>query len=184
MNRWLTGWRVFTQIEDRLREGITMSMYPAGSMLPFEGALCAECGVARNTVLILTIPAKGRLALGGDKPKDEPYLYQAIARELRGEIERGELQPGTTLPGEAQLRCQHGVSRSIVRQSLAVLEQEGLIASEHGRGRFVRRRDVLGRPGGCSGLNPASYAYRDSVGQTEWAHDLAVGLLETTSPRR
>ncbi|MEV4109301.1 GntR family transcriptional regulator [Nonomuraea sp. NPDC049695] len=150
MNRWLTGWRIFTQIEDRLRERINMSMYPVGSMLPSEAALCAEFGVARNTVrralavlenegLILTIPAKGRLVLGGDKPKDEPYLYQAIARELRGEIERGELQPGTTLPSEAQLRRQHGVSRSTVRQALAVLEQEGLIASEHGRGRFVRR---------------------------------------------
>ncbi|MEV1001803.1 GntR family transcriptional regulator [Nonomuraea sp. NPDC050202] len=150
MNRWLTGWRIFTQIEDRLRERIKMSMYPAGSMLPSEAALCAEFGVARNTVrralavlenegLILTIPAKGRLVLGGDEPKDEPYLYQAIARELRGEIERGELQPGTTLPSEAQLRRQHGVSRSTVRQALAVLEQEGLIVSEHGRGRFVRR---------------------------------------------
>ncbi|MGR6914340.1 GntR family transcriptional regulator [[Actinomadura] parvosata] len=150
MNRWLTGWRIFTQIEDRLRERINMSMYPVGSMLPSEAALCAEFGVARNTVrralavlenegLILTIPAKGRLVLGGDKPKDEPYLYQAIARELRGEIERGELQPGTTLPSEAQLRRQHGVSRSTVRQALAVLEQEGLIASEHGQGRFVRR---------------------------------------------
>ncbi|RVX44924.1 regulatory GntR family protein [Nonomuraea polychroma] len=150
MKRWLTGWRIFTQIVDRLRERITMSMYPKGSMLPSEAALCAEFGVARNTVrralavledegLILTIPAKGRLVLGGDKPKDEPYLYQAIARELRGEIERGELAPGSTLPSESQLRRTHGVSRSTVRQALVVLEREGLIVSEHGRGRFVRR---------------------------------------------
>lgn len=150
MNKWLTGWRIFTQIFDRLRERIAMSMYPAGSMMPSEAALCAEFGVARNTVrralamledegLILTIPAKGRLVLGDDKPKEEPYLYQAIARELRGQIERGELTPGCTLPSESRLRREHGVSRSTARQALAVLEQEGLIVSEHGRGRFVRR---------------------------------------------
>ncbi len=125
-------------------------MYPAGSMLPSEAALCAEFGVSRNTIrramavleeqgLILTIPAKGRLVLGDGKPKDDLYLYQEIARELRGQIERGELAPGTTLPSESQLRLQHGVSRSTVRQALAVLEREGLIVSEHGRGRFVRR---------------------------------------------
>ncbi|MEV1168134.1 GntR family transcriptional regulator [Nonomuraea sp. NPDC049784] len=150
MSKWLTGWRIFTQIVGRLRRRIEMGMYPVGSMLPSEAALCAEFGVARNTVrralavledegLILTIPSKGRVVLGGDKPKDEPYLYQVIARELRGQIERGELEPGTTLPSEAQLRRQHGVSRSTVRQALAMLEREGLIMSEHGRGRFVRR---------------------------------------------
>ncbi|MER6514501.1 GntR family transcriptional regulator [Nonomuraea sp. NPDC001636] len=150
MNKWLTGWRIFTQIADRFRERIAMSMYPAGSMMPSEAALCAEFGVARNTVrralamledegLILTIPAKGRLVLGGDKPKEEPYLYQVIARKLRGQIERGELAPGSALPSESHLRREHKVSRSTVRQALAVLEQEGLIVSEHGRGRFVRK---------------------------------------------
>ncbi|MCK2213342.1 GntR family transcriptional regulator [Actinomadura sp. ATCC 31491] len=150
MNRWLTGWRVFTQIVDRLRERIEVDMYPVGSMLPSEAALCAEFGVARNTVrralavleaegLILTIPSKGRLVVGGDKAKDEPYLYQAIAHELRGQIERRELEPGAALPSESCLRRRHGVSRSTVRQALDVLEQEGLIVSEHGRGRYVRR---------------------------------------------
>ncbi|MGW0807168.1 GntR family transcriptional regulator [Nonomuraea sp. NPDC002799] len=150
MTRWLTGWRVYTQIVDRLRERIEVGMYPVGSMLPSEAALCAEFGVARNTVrramavleadgLIQTIPAKGRLVLGGDKSRDEPYLYQAIARELREQIERGELAPGSAVPSESVLRRAHEVSRSTVRQALAVLEQEGLIVAEHGRGRFVRR---------------------------------------------
>ncbi|MEU7004508.1 GntR family transcriptional regulator [Nonomuraea sp. NPDC046570] len=149
MSTWLTGWRVFTQIVDRLRGRIEMIMYPAGSMLPSEAALCAEFGVARNTVrralavledegLILTIPAKGRLVLGGNKPGDEPYLYQAIARDLREQIERGDLPPGGAVPSEAQLRRCHGVSRSTARQALAVLEREGLIVAEHGKGRFVR----------------------------------------------
>ncbi|MFI6817234.1 GntR family transcriptional regulator [Nonomuraea sp. NPDC050328] len=150
MPRWLTGWRVYTQLVDRLRERIEMNMYPEGSMMPSEAALSAEFGVARNTVrralavleaegLIQTIPAKGRLVLGGSKTRDEPYLYQGIVRELRGQIERGELAPGGAVPSESILRRAHGVSRSTVRQALAVLQQEGLIVAEHGRGRYVRR---------------------------------------------
>ncbi|SEG67573.1 regulatory protein, gntR family [Nonomuraea solani] len=149
MTRWLTGWRIYTQIVDRLRERIEMSEYPVGSMMPSEAALCAEFGVARNTIrramavleaegLIQTIPAKGRLVLGGGKAKKEPYLYQAIARELREQIASGELVPGSAVPSELTLRRAHRVSRSTVRQALAVLEQEGLIVAEHGRGRFVR----------------------------------------------
>ncbi|MER6946542.1 GntR family transcriptional regulator [Nonomuraea sp. NPDC000554] len=150
MTKWLTGWRVFTQIVDRLRDRIEMTMYPAGSMMPSEAELCAEFGVARNTVrralamleaegLILAIPAKGRLVLGGEAPESEPYLYQTIARQLREQIERGDLAPGCPMPSESQLRRRHGVSRSTVRQALAVLEREGLIVAEHGRGRYVRR---------------------------------------------
>ncbi|MER7506225.1 GntR family transcriptional regulator [Nonomuraea pusilla] len=150
MSEWLTGWRVFTQVVDRLRERIEMGVYPVGTMMPSEAELCAEFGVARNTVrralavleaegLIRTIPSKGRLVLGGEPPAGEPYLYMRIARELREQIERGELEPGAAVPSESELRRQHGVSRSTVRQALDVLEREGLIVSEHGRGRFVRR---------------------------------------------
>lgn len=127
-----------------------MARYPVGAMLPSEAELCAEFGVARSTVrralalleaqgVILAIPAKGRLVLGGDNAGVEPYLYQRVARELREQIQRGDLVPGSAVPGESQLSRGHGVSRSTVRQALVLLEQEGLIVSEHGRGRFVRR---------------------------------------------
>lgn len=126
-----------------------MTTYPVGSMLPSEAALCAEFGIARNTVrramavleeegLIQTIPSKGRLVLGGGMAKKDPYLYQAIAGGLREQIEKGELAPGSAVPSELVLRRAHGVSRSTVRQAFAVLEAEGLIVAEHGRGRFVR----------------------------------------------
>ena len=122
-----------------------MTRYPAGTMLPSEAELCAEFGVSRNTVrralalleaegVILAIPAKGRLVLGGDRTGDEPYLYQVIARQLREQLQRGDLTPGSAVPSESQLRRSHGVSRSTVRRALAVLEHEGLIVTEHGRG--------------------------------------------------
>ncbi|MFD2357321.1 GntR family transcriptional regulator [Nonomuraea ferruginea] len=42
------------------------------------------------------------------------------------------------MPSEAELRRRFTTSRNTVRQALAVLEHEGLIVAEHGRGRFVR----------------------------------------------
>ncbi|MEU8252264.1 GntR family transcriptional regulator [Nonomuraea sp. NPDC048916] len=140
----MTGWRVYSQIADRLRARIVAGEYPAGSALPSEAELCAEFGVARNTArrglavledegLIVTIPAKGRVVSGAPTM---PYRYRQIADDLREEITRGELGPA--VPSEAALRRRYAASRNTVRQALAVLELEGLIVAEHGRGRFVR----------------------------------------------
>ncbi|WP_443183251.1 GntR family transcriptional regulator [Nonomuraea sp. 3N208] len=147
-DRWLTGGQVYTQVADRLREQIVTGEFPPGSALPSEAQLCARFGVARNTVrrglalleeegLITTIPSKGRVvaAIG---EQSAPYRYLAIAAELRARIERGEPQPGSALPSEAELRRRYGASRNTVRQALAVLERDGLVVAEHGRGRFVR----------------------------------------------
>lgn len=73
--------------------------------------------------------------------------HRQIADELRGSINRGERAPGSQLPSEADLGEQYGVSRTTVRSALATLTNEGLIASETGRGSFVReRRHLVYRP--------------------------------------
>jgi len=147
--RWLTGGRVYPRIADRLRARIEAGEYPPGSALPSEAELCAEFGVARNTArrglavleaegLIVTVPAKGRIVVASGV-RVAPYRYQAIAAEWRERIMRGDLPHGAALPSEAHLRRRYGVSRTTVRQALAVLEAEGLVVAEHGRGRFVRR---------------------------------------------
>ncbi|WP_219501278.1 GntR family transcriptional regulator [Nonomuraea ceibae] len=141
----LTGWRVYSQIADRLRARISEGVYPAGSPMPSEAELCAEFGVARNTArraltvledegLIVTIPSKGRVVSGSTA---EPYRYRQIADDLRAQITSGALGPA--VPSEAALRRRYTASRNTVRQALSVLEQEGLIHAEHGRGRFVKQ---------------------------------------------
>src|SRR5262249_8320802 len=47
--------------------------------------------------------------------------------------------PGDMIPSENQLIAEFGASRPIVVRALGILEQDGWIAAEHGRGRFVRR---------------------------------------------
>ncbi|MEV1239471.1 GntR family transcriptional regulator [Nonomuraea sp. NPDC049750] len=145
--RWLTGGRVYTQIADRLREWIGSGEFPPGSVLPSEAALCRTFGVARNTVrrglalledegLLVTVPSKGRVVCGAGPTV--PYRYQVIAAELRGQIVGGQLACGAAVPSEAELRRRFAASRNTVRQALSVLEREGLVVAEHGRGRFVR----------------------------------------------
>ncbi|MEO3797021.1 GntR family transcriptional regulator [Nonomuraea sp. B10E15] len=145
--RWLTGGRVYTQVADRLRARIRAGEFAPGEVLPSEAELCRVFGVARNTVrrglalleeegLLITVPSKGRVVVGDGSAAS--YRYQVIATRLREQIVCGDLAPGAALPSETELQRQFGVSRTTVRQALAVLEVEGLVVVEHGRGRFVR----------------------------------------------
>lgn len=59
-------------------------------------------------------------------------------RDRIAELIRDEgLRPGDRLPTEAQLTKRFGVSRPAMREALKLLEQDGLIHAEQGRGRFV-----------------------------------------------
>ncbi len=66
--------------------------------------------------------------------------HARITAELRDRIRSGRLTPGTAVASEAELSAQFAVSRGTVRQALAALRAEGLIAG--GRG----RRPVVARP--------------------------------------
>ncbi|MGH9113580.1 MAG: GntR family transcriptional regulator [Acidimicrobiales bacterium] len=76
--------------------------------------------------------------------------YRAIADELRGRVESGELGAGRLLPSESELSGAYGVSRVTVRKALDLLRDEGLIDARQGFGWFVATdpvRQALGRLG-------------------------------------
>jgi GntR family transcriptional regulator len=64
-------------------------------------------------------------------------LYYQLASVLRDQILTGRFAEGDRIPTEADLVETYGVSRITVRQSLASLEQEGLVRREVGRGTYV-----------------------------------------------
>lgn len=64
-------------------------------------------------------------------------LYAQVMDALQDYIEEGGGRPGEQLPGEPELCRMFDVSRTVIRQALRELEQEGLIVRQKGKGTFV-----------------------------------------------
>ena len=60
-----------------------------------------------------------------------------VARDLLGQIVRGELEVGSVLPREADLAEQYGVNRSVVREANKLLEVHRLVHPTRRRGTEV-----------------------------------------------
>ncbi len=70
-------------------------------------------------------------------------LYRRIADQLRQRITTGEYKPGERLPTEPELMDSFQAARNTIRLAVAALANEGLVATEHGRGTFVRERKTF-----------------------------------------
>lgn len=71
-------------------------------------------------------------------PLDPRPLYEQLADDIAGQIERGELAAGQLLPSEPYLMGTHGISRGTVRAAMALLRERGLIVTQAGKGSFVK----------------------------------------------
>lgn len=65
------------------------------------------------------------------------YLHVGVSDALRARITNRELAPGAILPSENDLTEEFGVSRSVVRQALRTLADEGHVQPVPGRGTVV-----------------------------------------------
>lgn len=83
--------------------------------------------------------------LGELDPASDRAVFRQIADQLRDAIERGRVTEGDRLPSEAQLIEHYGVARMTVRNAIQLLQAEGLVIAEHGRGVFVRPRPPVRR---------------------------------------
>ncbi len=70
-------------------------------------------------------------------PPRPTSLGVAVLQTLIDNIVGGELAPGTTLPTNPELCVAFGVSRTVVRESLKLLEEKGLIRVRQGQGTTV-----------------------------------------------
>jgi DNA-binding GntR family transcriptional regulator len=70
-------------------------------------------------------------------------LTEVAEEELRQAIAAGTYRPGSQLPTEAELVELLGVSRTVVREALRGLEEDGLIQRRQGVGTFVREHAIL-----------------------------------------
>jgi GntR family transcriptional regulator len=79
-------------------------------------------------------------------------LYYQLQELLKERIESGGWNPGDRLPSESELARRYGVSRVVVRQALAILEDDGQILRVQGRGTFVAEPKLDARAGGLARL--------------------------------
>ncbi len=70
----------------------------------------------------------------------EPY-YAQLKRILLKDLEADGAE-GSLLPSVAELCAQYSVSRTVVRQALVELENEGLVLKVKGKGTFITGRKV------------------------------------------
>jgi GntR family transcriptional regulator len=79
-------------------------------------------------------------------------LYYQLQEVLKERIESGLWRPGDTLPSEPEFARSFGVSRVVVRQALAILEDDRQIVRVKGRGTFVAQTKLDASAGGLSRL--------------------------------
>ena len=85
---------------------------------------------------------------------DKKLKYYDLMEDLRKQIVSGKIKPGEKLPSENELSGTYQVSRQTVRKALQILQNEGYIYAEHGRGTFCSRwRDARGRQKYCGSHN-------------------------------
>lgn len=92
-------------------------------------------------------------------------VYSRISQGIRS----GAFAAGELLPRETELGVALGVSRTVVREALMLLEEDGLIVTKRGVGRFVS--DALPSQG-AERLGPLDYLVADD------GHDSLVEVIE------
>jgi DNA-binding FadR family transcriptional regulator len=76
-----------------------------------------------------------------DTPLERTRIFEQIAEQINTQIRTGQLRPHDRLPSERELAAAFGVSRTIIREALKLLEARGLLQTRIGNGVFVREAD-------------------------------------------
>jgi GntR family transcriptional regulator len=79
-----------------------------------------------------TIPGDQVNAFSNSTP-----IYRQLADALKARIESGAIAPNEAIPAERDLAASYEVSRDTVRKAIKLLEEQGVLYSDHGRGTFA-----------------------------------------------
>lgn len=71
------------------------------------------------------------------EPIRNQRLYEQVVERLRLQIFNGVLQNGDQLPNERKLAEDYGVSRTVIREAMKTLVNDGLVEVRTGQGTFV-----------------------------------------------
>lgn len=106
--------------------------------------------------------------MGVDRPG---ATYRGVANHIRWEIKEKRLPAGSRLPSELEYATRFGCNRITIRRAMGILQTEGLVAAQQGRGRFV-----LG-PDGERGIRDDAAHERVEAAIRDFITDHAPGAL-------
>ena len=69
-------------------------------------------------------------------------VYRQLANQIRSAISLGQLQPGDKLPPTRDLAGHLGLNRSTVSAAYSVLEEDGLLSGQVGRGSYISNQPI------------------------------------------
>ena len=70
---------------------------------------------------------------------NEGRLVDRVVNEIQQLIIDKKLEPGMRIPPERELSEQIGVSRTVLREAIQILDVKGLLEVKHGVGTIVRK---------------------------------------------
>lgn len=73
-------------------------------------------------------------------PRRGAAIHNMVAHDLGVAISGGQLQPGTSIPGEEKFSAENGISRSAYREAVKLLAGKGLVQSKPRSGTRVSPR--------------------------------------------
>jgi DNA-binding GntR family transcriptional regulator len=95
-----------------------------------------------------------------DPSSDSRPPYVVVAEQLRARIAAGEFAVGDQLPSGRELAAAYRVAPNTVLAAIRALREEGIVASQQGRGTFVRDAEAARR-----GQSQPSSEYEALTGQ-------------------
>lgn len=117
----------------------------------------------------------------GNVARTRPRVLPDVTRRLACEILSGRLEPGTTLPREADLAASYGVSRTVIREALKTLAAKGLVHIRSRIGTTVCDPDLWNiidaQVMEWHGAGPLDQRMQDAILETRWAIEPLVAEL-------
>src|SRR2546423_2800043 len=87
-------------------------------------------------------PINALLSIRVDKQDPSP-VYVQIAEAIKAMLRNGTIPAGTAMPPERVLAQRFGISRMTMRQANDLLERDGLIERQPGRGTFAVQNRII-----------------------------------------
>ncbi len=94
-----------------------------------------------------------------------PAMSDTVAQQLLKQLEIGSFAATGKLPTEAVLAQQFGVSRTVIREAISRLKNEGVVEPRQGSGVFVKEHGAI---------RPLRIDYAEAVEASSMPHLLAV----------